>query len=89
VGDLELSMAHAPEDVTAEHIVGIEAALSAYPRLNVPLDQRHLLSRGQSLRTPPGFPTEEPCFAWVQGEVVSAITFINGGTHFRTKRLLV
>jgi tRNA pseudouridine55 synthase len=89
VGSLDLTTAVLPEDVTKEHIVGIEAALSAYPRLNVPLEQRHLLSRGQTLRTPPGFPTEEPCFAWVQGEVVSAITFVNGGTHFRTKRLLV
>jgi tRNA pseudouridine55 synthase len=89
VGSLDLTTAVLPEDVTKDHIVGIEAALSAYPRLNVPLEQRHLLSRGQTLRTPPGFPIEEPCFAWVQGEVVSAITFVNGGTHFRTKRLLV
>ncbi|RKY20858.1 MAG: tRNA pseudouridine(55) synthase TruB [Planctomycetota bacterium] len=89
VGDLDLDMARAPEDVTHEHIVGIEAALSVYPRLNVPLEQRHVLTRGQTLRTPPGFPTQEPCFAWVQGEVIAAITFVNGGTHFRTKRLLV
>lgn len=89
VGSLDLSMAVLPDEVTEEHIIGIEAALAAYPRLNVPLEQRHLLTRGQTLRTPPGFPAEEPCFAWVQGEVVSAVTFVNGGTHFRTKRLLV
>ena len=91
VGELDLSQATAPDEVEFEHIVGIESALTAFRRLNVPLDQRHLLVRGQTLRTPPGFPTddEQPCFAWVSGEVVSAITFINGGTHFRTKRLLV
>ena len=69
--------------------VAREAALAEFPRLNVPLEQRHLLVRGQTLRTPPGFPTAEPCFAWVSGEVVAAITFVNGGSHFRTKRLLV
>ena len=89
VGALDLDMAIPPEQVELEHVVGIESALSVYPRLNVPLDQRHLLARGQTLRTPPGFPTDEPCFAWVGGEVVSSITFVNGGTHFRTKRLLV
>jgi len=89
VGALDLEMAVAPEDVERDHIVGIESALKEFPRLNVPLQQRHLLARGQALRLPPGFPTEEPCFAWVDGEVVAAITFVNGGTHFRTKRLLV
>jgi tRNA pseudouridine55 synthase len=89
VGALDLSMAHAPDTVQIGDLVGIESALKAFPRLNVPLEQRHLLARGQTLRTPPGFPVQEPCFAWVNGEVVSAITFVNGGTHFRTKRLLV
>jgi tRNA pseudouridine55 synthase len=89
VGALDLSMALAPEDVELEHILGIETALKDFPRLNVPLEQRHLLSRGQSLRTPPGFPAQEPCFAWVAGEVVAAVTFTNNGTKFRTKRLLV
>ncbi len=89
VGSLELDQATPPEDVTLEDVVGIESALKDFPRLNVPLEQRHLLSRGQSLRTPPGFPTEEPCFAWVGGEVVAAVTFTNNGTRFRTKRLLV
>lgn len=89
VGALDLSQAKLPEDVQLSDLVGIESALKVFPRLNVPLEQRHLLSRGQTLRTPPGFPAEEPCFAWVNGEVVSAVTFVNGGTHFRTKRLLV
>lgn len=89
VGSLTLEDAVAPDEVVLDDVRGIESALSIYPRLNVPLDQRHLLTRGQTLRLPPGFPTEEPCFAWVSGEVVSAITFVNGGTHFRTKRLLV
>ncbi|MDG2150257.1 MAG: tRNA pseudouridine(55) synthase TruB [Planctomycetota bacterium] len=89
VGSLDLSMATPPEEVEPEHILGIESALKNFPRLNVPLDQRHLLSRGQSLRTPPGFPIEEPCFAWVGGEVVAAVTFTNNGTKFRTRRLLV
>jgi tRNA pseudouridine55 synthase len=89
VGSLTLDDAVAPDKIELEHLIGIESALSEFPRLNVPLDQRHLLTRGQTLRLPPGFPTEEPCFAWVMGEVVSAITFVNGGTHFRTKRLLV
>jgi len=89
VGSLDLSMAVAPDDVLPSHILGIESALRDFPRLNVPLDQRHLLSRGQALRTPPGFPASEPCFAWVNGEVVAAVTFVNGGTRFRTRRLLV
>jgi len=89
VGSLTLDEAVAPDEIELDHVIGIESALADYPRLNVPLDQRHLLTRGQTLRLPPGFPTEEPCFAWVMGEVVSAITFVNGGTHFRTKRLLV
>lgn len=89
VGSLDLSSAVAPEEVELDHVVGIESALSDFPRLNVPMEQRHLLTRGQTLRTPPGFPTDEPCFAWVSGEVVAAITFINGGSHYRTKRLLV
>jgi len=89
VGSLTLDDAVDPEEVKLEDVLGIESALAEFPRLNVPLDQRHLLTRGQTLRLPPGFPTEEPCFAWVSGEVVSAITFVNGGTHFRTKRLLV
>ncbi|MCB9897699.1 MAG: tRNA pseudouridine(55) synthase TruB [Planctomycetes bacterium] len=89
VGALDLEQAHDPEQVDISHLVGIESALKAFPRLNVPLEQRHLLARGQTLRTPPGFPADEPCFAWVNGEVVSAVTFVNGGTHFRTKRLLV
>ena len=89
VGSLDLAMAVAPEEVVIDDIRGIESALTEFPRLNVPLQQRHLLVRGQSLRTPPGFPLDEPCFAWVNGEVVSVITFVNGGTQFRTKRLLV
>jgi tRNA pseudouridine55 synthase len=89
VGTLGLEQAVAPEEVTSDAIIGIEEALKDQPRLNVPLDQRHLLLRGQTLRTPPGFPTDEPCFAWVDGKVVSIITFVNGGTHYRTKRLLV
>ena len=89
VGRLGLDQAIKPEDVSADDVIGIEAALADFPRLNVPLDQRHLLMRGQTLRAPPGFPTDEPCFAWVDGKVVAAITFVNGGTHFRTKRLLV
>jgi tRNA pseudouridine55 synthase len=89
VGSLDLGMAVAPEDAGLSDVIGIEAALKEFPRLNVPLEQRHLLVRGQTLRTPPGFPASEPCFAWVQGEVVASIAFINGGSHFRTKRLLV
>ncbi|MFT7463206.1 MAG: tRNA pseudouridine55 synthase [Pseudohongiellaceae bacterium] len=89
VGSLTLDDAVDPEEVELENVLGIEAALADFPRLNVPMDQRHLLTRGQTLQAPPGFPTDEPCFAWVSGEVVSAITFVNGGTHFRTKRLLV
>ncbi len=89
VGKLGLDDAVAPDEVEISSVIGIETALAAFPRLNVPLEQRHLLLRGQSLRTPPGFPTEEPCFAWVDGKVVAGITFVEGGTHFRTKRLLV
>ncbi len=89
VGSLELKDAILPDEVELEHVLGIESALKEFPRLNVPLEQRHLLSRGQSLRTPPGFPTAEPCFAWVGGEVVASITFTNNGTKYRTKRLLV
>ena len=51
--------------------------------------QRSRLLRGQTLRTPPGFPIVEPCFAWCEGEVVATVTFVEGGTHFRTKKLLV
>lgn len=89
VGALDLSMAVAPEDVTEGDIRGIEAALTVFPRINVPLEQRHLLTRGQALRTPPGFPESDPCFAWVQGEVVASVSFVNGGSHYRTRRLLV
>ena len=89
VGSLDLEQATPPEEVELDHVLGIESALKDFPRLNVPLEQRHLLSRGQTLRTPPGFPVQEPCFAWVNGEVVAAVTFINGGSRFRTKRLLV
>jgi len=89
VGSLTLDDARKPDDVELSDVVGIESALCDFPRLNVPLEQRSRLTRGQTLRTPPGFPTEEPCFAWVDGEVVASITFIEGGTHFRTKKLLV
>ncbi|GJM22125.1 MAG: tRNA pseudouridine synthase B [Planctomycetota bacterium] len=89
VGQLTLDEAVSLDDVSVSDIIGIEKALEDFPRLNVPMQQRHLLLRGQTLRTPPGFPTEEPCFAWVNGEVVSAVNFVNGGTHYRTKRLLV
>jgi tRNA pseudouridine55 synthase len=89
VGSLTLDDARKPDDVELTDVVGIEAALKDFPRLNVPLEQRSRLARGQTLRTPPGFPIEEPCFAWVDGEVVASITFVDGGTHFRTKKLLV
>jgi tRNA pseudouridine55 synthase len=89
VGSLDLSVAVAPEEVELSDLLGIELALKDFPRLNVPLDHRHLLSRGQSLRTPPGFPAQDPCFAWVNGEVVASVTFVNGGARFRTKKLLV
>ncbi len=89
VGNLGLDMAIEPETVETDSIIGIEAALSDFPRLNVPLQQRHMLLRGQALHTPPGFPVVEPCFAWVDGKVVASITFIDGGAKFRTKRLLV
>jgi tRNA pseudouridine55 synthase len=89
VGSLSLEGAVPPEQVTLAHVRGVEVALKDYPRLNVPLQQRSRLIRGQTLRTPPGFPLEEPCFAWVEGEVVASVTFVEGGTHFRTKKLLV
>lgn len=89
VGSLTLDDATKPDDVKLSDVIGIEAALSEFPRMVVPLEQRSRLVRGQTLRTPPGFPTDEPCFAWVDGEVVASITFVEGGTHFRTKKLLV
>lgn len=89
VGSLDLAQAVAPEEAGLDDVIGIEAALKDFPRLNVPLDQRHLLVRGQTLRTPPGFPPSDPCFAWVSGQVVASVTFLHGGSHFRTKRLLV
>jgi tRNA pseudouridine55 synthase len=89
VGSLTLDDARSPDDVELTDVVGIEAALRDFPRLNVPLEQRSRLTRGQTLRTPPGFPIEEPCFAWVDGEVIASITFVDGGTNFRTKKLLV
>lgn len=89
VGGLTLDDAFSPDEVELEHVIGIEKALEEFPRLNVPLDQRHLLLRGQALRTPPGFPVSDTCFAWVNGEVVCSVNFVNGGTHYRTKKLLV
>jgi len=89
VGPLEISQAVSPEAAGIEHLVGIEAALADQPRIDVPLQQRSRLLRGQPLRTPPGFPIVEPCFAWCEGEVVATVTFVEGGTHFRTKKLLV
>jgi len=89
VGALTLDDAVAPDDVTEDAILGIESALKAYPRVDVPLEQRHKLVRGQTLRTPHGLPPSEVAFAWCGGEVVSAITFLAGGRYFRTKRLLV
>lgn len=89
VGALTLADAVPPEEVTDESILGIESALKTFPRVDVPLDQRHKLVRGQTLRTPPGLPPAEIAFAWCAGEVVAAITFLAGGRYFRTKRLLV
>jgi tRNA pseudouridine55 synthase len=90
VGSLELAGAAPPEEVTLAHLQGIEIALRDYPRINVPLQHRSRLLRGQALRTPANFPTtEEPCFAWVEGEVVASVAFVEGGTHYRTKKLLV
>jgi hypothetical protein len=89
VGKLDLSQAVAPEAAGPEHLVGIEAALADHPRIDVPLQMRSRLLRGQTLRTPPGFPTVEPCFAWCEGEVVATVAFVEGGTHYRTKKLLV
>ncbi len=89
VGPLTLEDAVLPDEIELSDVLGIESFLKSYPRLNVPLQQRHLLLRGQTLRTPPGFPPSDPCFAWCSGEVVSSIAFVNGGTHYRTKRLLV
>jgi tRNA pseudouridine55 synthase len=89
VGSLQLEQAVAPDQVGPEHVLGIEAALADLPRLNVPLEQRSRLVRGQTLRVPPGFPLTEPCFAWCEGEVVASITFVEGGTLYRTKKLLV
>ncbi|MHC5211852.1 MAG: tRNA pseudouridine(55) synthase TruB [Planctomycetota bacterium] len=89
VGSLGLEGAVLPEEVGLEHLQGIELALKDFPRLNVPLEHRSRLLRGQALRTPAGFPIEEPCFAWVDGEVVASVAFVDGGTHYRTKKLLV
>ena len=89
VGPLTLDDAVSLEELDRDDMLGIEAFLKDHARLNVPLTQRHLLLRGQTLRTPPGFPMADPCFAWVNGEVIAHIAFVNGGTHFRTKRLLV
>lgn len=89
VGSLDLDRAFLPDEVSVDDMLGIEEVLKDMPRINVPLEQRHLLMRGQTLRTPTGFPTEEPCFAWVGGEVVAAVTFVAGGGQFRSKRLLV
>jgi tRNA pseudouridine55 synthase len=89
VGSLTLDDARKPDDVEASDVVGIEAALCDFPRLNVPLEQRSRLVRGQQLRTPPGFPISDTCFAWVDGEVIASINFIEGGTYFRTRKLLV
>ncbi len=90
VGPLGLDVAVAPEKAGREHVVGIEAALRDFPRITVPLQQRSRLMRGQSLRVPQGFPiTDEPCFAWCEGEVLASIAFCDGGLNFRTKKLLV
>jgi tRNA pseudouridine55 synthase len=89
VGSLDLAQAVKPEEVEARHMLGIEPALREHPRINVPLQQRSRLVRGQSLRTPPGFVAVEPCFAWCEGEVLASITFTDGGTSFRTRKLLV
>jgi len=89
VGALDLSQAVAPDRVEATHVVGIEPALREFPRINVPLQQRNRLVRGQSLRTPPGFVPADPCFAWCEGEVLASVTFVEGGAAYRTKKLLV
>src|SRR5262249_38624602 len=70
VGSLDLSQAVKPDEVEPRHLLGIEPALREHPRINVPLQQRSRLVRGQSLRTPPGFVAVEPCFAWCEGEVL-------------------
>jgi tRNA pseudouridine55 synthase len=89
VGSLDLTSAVPPDQVEARHVVGIEPALKEFPRLNVPLQQRSRLVRGQTLRTPPGFPVADPCFAWCEGEVIASVAFVEGGAAFRTKKLLV
>ncbi|HEX5010440.1 MAG TPA: tRNA pseudouridine(55) synthase TruB [Planctomycetota bacterium] len=89
VGALDLSQAVPPERVEAAHVTGIEPALREFPRINVPLQQRNRLVRGQTLRTPPGFVPADPCFAWCEGEVLASVTFVEGGSAFRTKKLLV
>ncbi len=89
VGSLDLSRAVPPDQVEARHVLGIEPALKEFPRINVPLQQRSRLVRGQTLRTPPGFPPADPCFAWCEGEVIASITFLEGGAAFRTQKLLV
>lgn len=89
VGSLDLAQAVAPEQAGPEHLLGIEPALRDFPRVNVPLQQRSRLVRGQSLRTPPGFVPADPCFAWCEGEVLASVAFIEGGAAYRTKKLLV
>ena len=89
VGALELADAVPPEEAGPEHLLGIEAALKDFPRVNVPLRERGRLLRGQTLRVPPGLPTSEPCFAWCDGEVLALVAFVEGGTQYRTKKLLV
>lgn len=89
VGSLDLAQAVAPEAAGPEHLLGIEPALRDFPRINVPLQQRSRLVRGQSLRTPPGFVPADPCFAWCEGEVLASVAFIEGGAAYRTKKLLV
>jgi tRNA pseudouridine55 synthase len=89
VGALDLSAAVRPEDAGPANLIGIEPALRDLPRINVPLQQRSRLLRGQPLRTPPGFVPADPCFAWCEGEVIASVAFIEGGAAFRTKKLLV
>lgn len=89
VGSLDLAQAVAPEAAGPEHLLGIEPALRDFPRINVPLQQRSRLVRGQSLRTPPGFVPADPCFAWCEGEVLASVAFIEGGAAYRTRKLLV
>jgi len=89
VGSLDLSGAVPPDQAEPRHVMGIEPALREFPRINVPLQQRSRLVRGQTLRTPPGFPSADPCFAWCEGEVIASIAFVEGGAAFRTKKLLV